>query len=141
VQEVQQCERGFTLLEMLLVLFIIGLIVGLTAPRLGAGIDRYELTAQRQDLEDQLRQLPRRVRLAGRSLELPRDAKLANLGDGNPVLVIQPEWSVTFTPSLVISRMGACSKTEVHLQSSKDSTISMRYKLAELSCELLPIAP
>lgn len=126
---------------MLFVMFIVGLIVGLTAPRLGAGIDRYELLAQRQSIEDQLRQLPRRARLVGRAIELPHDIKSGDIGDDHPALSIPSDWSITFSPPLVISRLGACSETEVQLQSAKDMSATQRYKLTEPACELLPLAP
>ena len=99
---------GFTLLEMLFVLVIVGLLVGLTAPRFGAGIDRYEALSRRQALEDQIRQLPRRARLAATALELPRDLQVENLGDGSPALTIPDGWSIDFTPPLIISQLGAC---------------------------------
>ena len=81
----------------------------------GPSLDRYELLSQRQGIEDQLRQLPRRVRLTARSLELPADIQLENLGDGVPALNIPADWSIEFSPPLVISRGGACSASVVTL--------------------------
>lgn len=126
---------------MLFVMFVVSLLVGLTAPRFGAGIDRYETHSQKQNIEDQLRQLPRRARLAARSVELPKDLKLNILGDGEPVLNISLGWTISFDPPLVISRLGSCSGTEVRLQSSNQIEASTRYKITDLSCELIPLTP
>jgi prepilin-type N-terminal cleavage/methylation domain-containing protein len=134
-------SAGFTLLEMLFVMLIVGLLVGLTAPRFGAGIDRYESLSQKQAMEDQLRQLPRRVRLNAKTIELPRDLKMENLGDDEPVLRIPEGWTISFAPPLVISRLGACSGSTVSLQSAAMPETSSRYRLVELSCELLPESP
>ena len=66
-------QAGFTLLEMLVVLFIVGLMAGMVGPRFGAQIERLDRESRARQIEDQLQQLPRRVRLAGRSLILPKD--------------------------------------------------------------------
>ncbi len=132
--------RGFTLLEMLFVMFIISLMFGLVAPRFGAGLDRYELLSQRKDIEDQLRQLPRRVRLSARPLELPGDIKLADLGDGAPPLLVPPGWQLSFTPPMLISRNGACSASVAELIASENIEASARYQVTELTCELVPLA-
>lgn len=126
---------------MLFVMLVVSLLVGLTAPRFGAGIDRYEIHSQRQDIEDQLRQLPRRARLAARSVELPADQKLIILGDGEPVLRVPDGWTLSFNPPLVVSRLGACAGSEVTLLSSIQIEASTRYKIVDLSCELLPTTP
>lgn len=130
------CAGGFTLLELLFVLFVIGLMVGLIVPRFGPGLDRLQLLSQRQEIEDQLRRLPRRVRLTGRAIELPADLALANLGDGVPPLGLPAGWQLEFSPPLVISRLGACTASHVHLISELQASASMRYQVAELTCEL-----
>lgn len=120
-------------------MLIVGLLVGLTAPRFGAGIDQYETRSQYEHIEDQLRQLPRRVRLAARGLELPKDQQLTNLGDGEPPLNLPPGWTVTFYPPLVISRLGACNGTTVTVSPPSQNTASPHlYKILEFSCELIP---
>lgn len=128
--------KGFSLLELLFVLFIVGLLVGLVAPRYGSTIDNYELNMQRQNIEDQLRQLPRRVRLVGRPIRLPDDAKEKDLGDGAPAFSISSGWRVEFSPPLMISRLGACSESTVRLTSDLLPGFSTTYKISELSCEL-----
>ena len=132
---------GFTLLEMLFVLFIVGLLAGLIAPRFGYRLDRIERLSQRQELEDQIRQLPRRVRLAGRQIELPKDLAVANLGDGDPVLKIPAGWSIGFDPPLLIAVTGACSAASISLVLPEPDEPPVQFKVAELSCELSPVTP
>lgn len=127
---------------MLFVMLIVGLLVGLTAPRFGAGIDRYEIRSQREHIEDQVRQLPRRVRLAAQSLQLPQTPFANDLGDGAPILEVPPGWVISFSPPLVISRLGACNETRVTVtppESSGES--SATYRIVDLSCEVLPQTP
>jgi general secretion pathway protein G len=44
-------ERGFTLLELLVVILIIGLLVGIVAPRLLGQVSKSEVTAARAQLD------------------------------------------------------------------------------------------
>lgn len=134
-------QGGFTLLELLFVLFIVGLMVGLIAPRFGPRIDHMQLLSQRQDLEDQLRQLPRRVRLSGRNLELPKDLKMADLGDGAPVLKVPQGWGINFAPPLLIAANGACSAATLTMVFPAEEETPAKYSVSDLSCELSPLAP
>ena len=120
---------------------IISLIVGLTAPRFGSGIDRQETRAKLQYIEDQFRQLPRRIRLSTRSLQLPADLKVSDLGDGMPVLEIPPNWTLSFSPALQISPLGACNASKLSIQTDQPDTPPYRYKIVDLSCELIPETP
>jgi len=135
------CSCGFTLMEMLFVLFIVSLLGGLIAPRLGYRIDHMEHVSQKRDFEDQLRQLPRRVRLAGRSVELPRDLEMTDLGDGAPVLNVPQGWSIIFKPQLLIAANGACSATALTITFPAADETSANYSVSNLSCELSSLPP
>lgn len=50
------CERGFTLLELLVVLFLVSLVVGVSATRFSAGSDSAELRSEARKLVALLRQ-------------------------------------------------------------------------------------
>jgi len=134
-------QRGFTLLELLFVMFIVGLLVGLIAPRFGYRIDRMERVSQKQDFEDQIRQLPRRARLAGRSIELPKDLSMTDLGDGAPALNIPTGWALRFEPALLIAANGVCSATSLTIVFPDADEIPAKYSIAGLSCELSPLNP
>ncbi len=127
---------GFTLLEMLFVMLIVGLLTSLMAPRLGGNIEHFEALSQRKELEDQFRQLPRRVRYAGKRIELPKDLSLKDIGDGNPALKLPDGWTLGFSPALLISSNGACSSSVLELVSGTDASVTTRYDVAEISCEI-----
>jgi len=126
---------------MLFVLFVVGLLVSLTVPRFAAGYQQRELLAQRADIEDQLRELPRRVRLSAQPLQLPLDLKLPDLGDGSAPLHLPPGWEIAFDPALQISILGACSASSVSLRIGAHPALSAQYKLATISCELSTTSP
>lgn len=133
-----QVRTGFTLLEMLFVLVVVGLLVGLAVPRFAAGLEQRELIAQRAFIEDQLRELPRRVRLISRPVQLPEDLKLYDLGDGLAPLRLPLGWKITFKPDLEISMLGACSASNVLVTNTGNPGMNFSYLIASLSCELSP---
>ena len=122
-------------------LFVVGLLTSLTIPRFTSNLERRELIAQRSDIEDQLRELPRRVRLSAHSVELPTDLKLSDLGDGRAPLRLPPGWEISFEPALEISLMGVCSASTVKLGYHDTPAVAMRYQIARLSCEISALAP
>jgi len=129
-------RRGFTLLEMLFVLVVVGLLVGLTVPRFAAGIEQRELIAQRADIEDQLRELPRRVRLNAHPVQLPLDMKQPDIGDGFAPLRLPSGWQIAFAPPLEISMLGTCSASTVAVTQPDNPNMDAAYQIASLSCEL-----
>ena len=127
---------GFTLIEMLLVMMIVGLLTSLTAPRIAANLDSYEAASQQREIEDQLRQLPRRVRYSGKVLELPRDLVVPDLGDGGPALRLPDGWALNFSPPLRISPRGACASSSLELVRGEDKSWVVYYGISEIGCEL-----
>jgi prepilin-type N-terminal cleavage/methylation domain-containing protein len=63
-------ERGLTLLEMLIVLMVVGLMVGLTYPSIGAGLDSLKLRSEADRAAALLTQGITRVERAQAPLEL-----------------------------------------------------------------------
>lgn len=133
--------RGFTLLEMLFVLVVVGLLTGLIVPRISGSYQMRELIAQRHSIEDQLNQLPRRVRLTAYPLALPADLDLADLGDGRSALQLADGWQISFAPSLEISIMGTCSDSTVQLTNQFNVTVSQSYQIEGLHCALSALLP
>jgi len=130
---------GFTLLEMLFVLAIMGLLVGLTVPRYAGNIRQRELATERQTLETRLVTLPRRARMTGVNLELPAQLNKPDLGDGLPVLPVPAGWTIKFEPSWIITLHGTCSSTRMVLSRTDDPTNLYRYSTTEPDCAITPV--
>ncbi|MBX3654343.1 MAG: prepilin-type N-terminal cleavage/methylation domain-containing protein [Ramlibacter sp.] len=130
--------KGFTLLEMLFVLFIVGLLVSLTVPRYAGNLRQRELATERQSVETRLVVLPRRARLTGVNVKLPEDLGKADLGDGAPVLDVPTGWELKFTPDWHITMHSTCSTTVIELLNKVDGAMRYRYRVQEPSCEIVP---
>jgi len=129
------CSKGFTLLEILFVLLITGLMIAMVGPRFGGRIDDYKRSYQFQSLEDDLRYLPRRVRLVAMAVELPADLEKGNLEDGHPIVELPAGWTMEATPPLRISPLGACSAARIRFIPD-DGGEARTYDVGELTCEL-----
>ena len=131
-------------MEMLLVMLIVGLLSSLIAPRFGDRYARTERASQRQGIEDQLRQLPRRARLLGRPIQLPDALALADLGDGHPPITLPAGWHITFDPPLNIGPNGACTATTITLamdDKTSPEASPTHHALTAPTCELVPMRP
>lgn len=133
-----RAHRGFTLLEILFVLAIMGFMVALVAPRLGARINAYDRQYKVRAFEDSFRQLPRRVRLLGSALELEKALETGALADGRSALEIPQGWMLAAEPSFIISPIGACSGSDFTLIDA-DGDVLARYHVEEITCALQPV--
>jgi len=118
--------RGFTLLEMLVVLVILGLAASVIAPPLARTVDRVRESGERDEVKRLLARLPQVARRSGTSLVLgPGEAVPTGSSDW-------PEgWTVVTRSPLNVSPSGFCSSAEVEAQSP---TQSFRWRLMPPDC-------
>jgi prepilin-type N-terminal cleavage/methylation domain-containing protein len=101
--------RGFTLLEMIVVLAILGLATALVAPSAIRGIDSWRRQSEVDSLLDQIRALPGEARGRGRAITLSD----ATLKDGTSPLKVAAEWKVGVPTPWSVSANGVCAGGEV----------------------------
>lgn len=106
---------GYTLLEMVVVLALLGLAVGMTAP---AGFRMIGSWREATEVEQVLRQiaaLPARARQEGLALTLqaaPAEANVISLPEG---------WSLEMSAPLRIGSNGACSDAQGRLSTTRQT--------------------
>lgn len=104
-------RRGFTLLELLIVLALLGLAAAVVVPGLARTYDAIVRSGERADVVRALEGLPLRVRATGRELALDAEdaqalAEAAPLPDG---------WSARLLEPLRIERTGVCHPSRVRV--------------------------
>lgn len=108
-------NRGFSLVELLVVMAVVGLISALVAPNLSAmlsGVQRFTL---RDGVVADLASLSFRAFALGQSFELS-EAKLGTpLRDGNPVLALPAGWGLRADAPIRFSFNGTCSGGAIEL--------------------------
>lgn len=108
---------GFTLLEMLVVLAILGLATAMVAPAAIRGIDSWRRQAQLDSLLDQLRALPGDARARGMPIEVSKDA----LEGDDPPLRVEGGWTLGVPAPWTVSANGICEGGEVTIGSDVGS--------------------
>lgn len=108
--------RGFTLMEMIVVLALSALVIGLAAPRLQATLDAVTRSGEREQVIRQIERLPLRARAQGRSIVWdPAQPHGARLDAG--VLPDLPDgWSVIALEPVRVEADGLCRESRVRVR-------------------------
>jgi prepilin-type N-terminal cleavage/methylation domain-containing protein len=118
--------RGFTLLEMLVVLVILGMAAALVAPSLGRTLERVTAAGERDEMARRLAQLPAAVRAEGRGRAWRAGEAVALDTHAWP-----PGWRVTALTPLRVEASGFCAGGEVQAQGEGGA---MRLRLEAPDC-------
>ncbi|WP_323032940.1 prepilin-type N-terminal cleavage/methylation domain-containing protein [Paracoccus sp. (in: a-proteobacteria)] len=97
-------DRGFSLLELLVVLALISFMTALVAPRLKNTVDAISRSGERADAVRQLERLPLLARRDGTSLSFDKGQALSVSG-----LELPQGWSVQVLDRLQIAANGYCA--------------------------------
>jgi len=118
--------RGFTLLEMLVVLVILGMAAAMVVPPLARTVDRVREAGELDDVRRALERLPLQARKQGRALAFPAGAVLP--AQDRP----WPEgWRVLAVTPLRIEASGFCHGGEVQ---ASGPVGSRRWRLSAPDC-------
>ena len=107
-----RAARGFTLIEILVVLTIIAMLAGLVTPALFNVARRFEISAQRQKIVVEIAQLGYRAYVTGQPLVLGKSADSGAASGGAPVkpaLALPDGWQLEAGPPITYSFGGVCS--------------------------------
>jgi general secretion pathway protein G len=144
-----QGHDGFTLLELLIVMAILGAIAAVVGPSLSGTYDRIRFSLQRESVERQIAALPRQAQGKGRSLILaatkktldgsgPAFSQTANISAGGQlpadaaVLALPLGWSVVVETPIRYNFDGFCSGGRLMLASG---SFQARYELDAPLCQ------
>ena len=104
-------RSGFTLLEMIVVLALLGLATALVVPSTLRGIDSWRRQAAMDGLLDQVRALPGEARASGRRVVVSD----ATLKGTSPPLWIEDDWTLIVPEPWQVAANGVCEPGEVRV--------------------------
>ena len=121
--------RGFTLLELLVVLVLLGALAALVAPAVSRGLDAWRLRLAAQSLEQQVGRLPLQARSAGVTL---RPARAEGWPAAVPRIEVE-DAAVEWPLPLVVRSNGYCEAGIVRLR--RDESVRS-YEILPPDCRL-----
>ncbi len=101
-------SRGFTLLEILVVMTVIGLVAALVAPNLQKLVGGVERSTQRDGVLAEVASLSYRAYVLGQSFELSDESPSTVLQDGNPIVALPSGWRLHVDAPVLYSFNGLC---------------------------------
>lgn len=105
---------GFTLLELLVVLLIVGLLVALVAPGAVSLVGSATRESQRREIASAIERLPVEARLAGRSLVFEGESPLPGLSAA---------WRFRLARPLRVLPSGICSDSEATVSTEEQTVV------------------
>ena len=110
----QRADKGFTLIELVIALAIIGLGLSFVLPRMMAWVDRLAFSTRQQQFEDALAELGSRARHSGRSVVLRSTDLAAHTNEPSPI-ELPSSWSLTVELPIAFRYDGVCTGGKVRL--------------------------
>lgn len=104
--------RGFTLLELLIVLALLAMVTALVAPRMERTYQAIAGSGERDEVHRQLERLPRIARTEGRRLEIAEGDAKALAGR----LALPEGWVVTPLEAIRVEANGLCRASVLRVQ-------------------------
>lgn len=103
-------QRGFTLLELLIVLALTSMVVALVAPRLSQTVAAISRSGDRAEVARQLEELPMHARRQAAAIAVQEHADLSTLLD------LPEGWSVVALTPLRVRENGICDAADVQVR-------------------------
>lgn len=126
--------RGFTLLEILVVLSLVGLLLSMVAPNLQQIVGSIDRATRRDALVADIAGLSYRAYVLGQGFELSQTEMSRVLADGNPVLAVPSGWRVRVEKTIRFAFNGWCSGGSVTLVSPDQ--VAERLQLRAPDCRV-----
>ena len=122
---VDACQ-GFTLMEILIVLAIIGLLASITMPNMQKLSSSLEISTQKSTLKSELGQLSYRAYVNGESFELSHATLSKKLADNQETLLIPAGCDIKVPRPVQFSFNGICTGGSILITDSDGVTESVQ---------------
>ena len=120
--------RGFSLLELLVVLAIVSIMVALVAPRLAGTVRAISTSGDRVEVARQLGRLPLLARASGHPIAIEADEQVQVEG-----VVFPDGWTVSAVSALRVAANGFCRSAQVRVD---DGTLRETWSVAAPDCKV-----
>ena len=130
-----RADEGFTLIELIVALAVVGLMLAFTLPRVAGWLDRLGFSAGQQRLEESLAELPEQARRSGHTIFL-RSSDRGTDAANTAAIELPRGWTLTVDPAIVFRYDGLCTGGTVRLSFPGGDR---SYRLAPPFCRPQPL--
>jgi prepilin-type N-terminal cleavage/methylation domain-containing protein len=110
----RRADAGFTLIEIVVAIAIVGLALTFVLPRLSGLLDRLGSSMRQQRFEDHLAALGSEARRTGRTVLL-RSTEPQKKPETKPAIELPSDWFLVVDPPITFSYNGMCTGGTVRL--------------------------
>ena len=110
----RRADAGFTLIEIVVAIAIVGLALSFVLPRLSGLLDRLGSSMRQQRFEAQLAALGSEARRTGHTVLLLSSEPQQKPGT-KPAIELPSDWSLVVEPPITFGYNGVCTGGTVHL--------------------------
>lgn len=128
----QNRSQGFTLLEMLMVLTLVGLLASMVVPNIARQIKVRTLESERQEILKALTLLPLHAMNSGQTVQV--QGPLA--GPLNQPFNVPEGWLVDIQPVLVITSSPSCNAVSIRIARQQNDEPERQYRIEPTTCAL-----
>ena len=131
------CRRrnaGFTLIEMIAVMVLVGLLGSIALPAMQRWFDSISARAQLSEVSIQFQQLAARAALLSQTVVINKDSWREKMSDGDAALALPDGWSITSAAPVTFFYSGICDGGNIDLQGPQQRKV--RLQIAHASCDV-----
>ncbi|WOR15364.1 prepilin-type N-terminal cleavage/methylation domain-containing protein [Hyphomonas sp. FCG-A18] len=123
-------SAGFSLLEVTVALFLLGLMLTLVAQSGVRMVERWQMSSTERDIRNQINSLPLQAYASRQNLIIG--------ADNQELLDLETDWQVSVGEPILFSQTGMCSSGELVIGAPRGRTWT--YTISPPDCRLEPIS-
>lgn len=121
--DTSRVTQGFTLIEMMVVMLLLGLLAGVVLPNFERWFESIKSKTTANELSNQLQKLLTRAALLETDFELNHSTSNQLLADGQVALQLPEGWHLQQEHSLKIWRSGICNSNIIEFKSEREVVV------------------